>query len=87
MTKWRRVRVVDRSMWGYGPYPRIVSVSVPWICPVCGGPRGEPKEHHFYEGGDWYTCSVWDNPCGHVDKDAAVLAEGAHYWAARGRPR
>lgn len=71
----RTVRIVDRSLWGKGPYPNIVSVTVDWECPVCGGPRGEPHGYNFYEDGDTYHCDTWYNDCGHIDRYDAVLKE------------
>ncbi|MFI9026387.1 hypothetical protein [Streptomyces sp. NPDC053560] len=68
-------RVIDR---GDGPgYTgvRIVTVLVEPECPRCGGPRGKPRNHRFCEDGAWYDVDKWENPCGHVDMYAAVLAE------------
>ena len=71
------VTVVDRSLWGRGPYPLIITVTIADTCPTCGGPRGAPQPHRFHEDGDWYTVDVWQNPCGHVDMYDDVLAEAA----------
>ncbi|ONF62273.1 hypothetical protein AVR91_0238580 [Amycolatopsis keratiniphila subsp. keratiniphila] len=70
------VRVIDRSGWGTSaPYPAIRRVEISRCCPTCGGQRGEPRNHNFYEDGQHLSCDVWDNPCGHVDMHEAVLAE------------
>jgi len=72
----RTVLVVDRSTWGTpNPYPLIRRVDVEWVCPVCGGPRGEPYSFSFYDNGATHTCDRWNNACGHVDKYVDVLEE------------
>jgi hypothetical protein len=58
---------------GWTRYP--VAVEIAGTCPVCGGPRGEPRGHNFYEDGDTFHVNVWDNPCGHVDRYPDVIAE------------
>lgn len=54
---------------------RIVNVTIPDICPACGGPRGNPVQKSFYEDGEIYTVDTWSNPCGHVDKYKDVIRE------------
>jgi hypothetical protein len=82
--KTMTVTVADRAAqnrnWGYGPggAPPLRTVSIAAVCPVCGGPRGEPRLERYHEDGDWYSVSRWENPCGHVDKYTDVLAE-PHY--------
>jgi hypothetical protein len=72
----RTVRVIDRSTWGTSaPYPLIRAVTVAWICPICGGPRGEPQDFPFYENDQALSCDRWQNPCGHVDLYPALLEE------------
>ena len=44
------------------------TVDLEWVCPVCGGPRGEPSGGFSYDGSRRLVVSVWKNPCGHVDK-------------------
>lgn len=56
-----------------------VTVSIPWVCPVCVGPRGEVRQTVSYDGSRRLHCDGWTNPCGHVDKYAAVRAEAAMY--------
>lgn len=72
-----RVQVVDRSGWGKpgGRYPDIKTIEISDRCPVCGGPRGTPEPHTWYEDGETHCCSKWNNPCGHVDNYPAILEE------------
>jgi hypothetical protein len=72
------VRVIDRSGWGTSaPYPLIRTVTVPAVCPKCGGPRGVDtiRGHNFMENDDSHHVHNWDNPCGHLDRYEDVLAE------------
>lgn len=74
------VTVVDRAamnaQWGHGLFRVITrTVKVSDRCPTCGGPRGEPRRVAYYEDGEHYTVDRWTNPCGHVDKYGAILAE------------
>lgn len=50
-------------------------VTLEWVCPVCGGPRGEPHSGLSYDGSRRLYVHQWDNPCGHVDRYAAVRVE------------
>jgi hypothetical protein len=62
-------------------------VTLPWTCPQCGGPRGEPFETTSYDGSRRLGCDGWKNPCGHVDGYAAVRQEAralAESEASRG---
>ena len=69
------VRVIDRGTGrGYNGLA-IRTVTIPAVCPTCGGPRGEATGHYFCEDGAWYTCDRWQNSCGHIDMYSAVLAE------------
>jgi len=56
-----------------GIYGRTVTLT--WVCPVCGGPRGEPFDTISYDGSRRLHVHGWDNPCGHVDKYDAVRKE------------
>jgi hypothetical protein len=73
------VRVRDRaseSPWGVGltrPITKTVTISA--FCPTCGARRGEPRGLNSCDDGAFYWVQVWDNPCGHVDYYADVLAE------------
>jgi len=66
-----KVIIVKREGW---------SVTTPTVeisdkCPVCGGQRGTPTWHHFCEDGEWFTCNIWKNDCGHVDLYEDVIKE------------
>lgn len=52
-----------------------MEVELEWICPVCGGPRGEPHSAISYDGSRRLHCDGWENPCGHVDKYANIRIE------------
>lgn len=71
MPETRTVRIIIRNGW----HMHIESVTVDWFCPVCGGPRGEPRGHNFHEDGEWFFCHQWVNPCGHVDLYPQVAEE------------
>ena len=88
-----RVTIVDRQAlhddWGQpGPTPHMRSylrtVEIGDTCQVCGGPRGTPRNSYRCENDDWYSVSVWDNPCGHLDRYPAVLAEAQTRQARQG---
>lgn len=53
------------------------TVTLNWVCPVCGEPRGEPRPAVSYDGSLRLLCDGWSNPCGHVDKYADVRREAA----------
>ena len=53
----------------------LITVTVRWECPRCGGPRGEVGRAISYDGGRQLSCDGWTNPCGHVDLYRAVRAE------------
>ena len=46
------------------------------VCPTCGGPRGHLFPAISYDGSRRLHCDGWSNPCGHIDKYAAVRQEG-----------
>jgi hypothetical protein len=48
---------------------------VKWICPKCGGPRGQIKKAFSFDGSRRLICDGWINPCGHVDKYDSVRKE------------
>lgn len=54
---------------------RQVEIKLTWICPVCGGPRGEIRKAFSFDGSLRLVCDGWLNPCGHVDKYEAVRKE------------
>lgn len=56
-----------------GFYTRIVTIAD--TCPVCGERRGDVFKIRSYDGSRWMIVDGWKNPCGHVDKYAAVREE------------
>lgn len=52
-----------------------IEVELVWVCPVCGGPRGEPFETISYDGSLRLHCHGWNNPCDHIDKYVDCVAE------------
>lgn len=50
-------------------------VTLEWICPKCGQPRGETFAGRSYDGSRILDVSCWNNPCGHVDKYSDVRKE------------
>lgn len=48
------------------------TITVPWLCIVCGGPRGEAFDTISYDGSRRLGVSGWTNPCGHVESYAAI---------------
>lgn len=53
-----------------------VCVGLFWNCPVCGKPRGDILNNvRSYDGSRILYCDGWYNPCGHIDKYAAVRQE------------
>lgn len=69
------VRVCDRGTGRGYEGVKIRKVTISAYCPECGGRRGEPRNHNFHEDGEWLSVDKWENPCGHVDLYAHVLAE------------
>lgn len=51
-----------------------MDVELEWTCPVCGGPRGEPRDGLSYDGSRRLGVHQWSNPCGHVDTYAEIRA-------------
>ena len=58
-----------------------IDVVLPWTCPACGGPRGEPWVTTFDELTHPLTAHTWLNPCQHFD----YLHEVREEVAQRGR--
>ncbi|WP_367128267.1 hypothetical protein [Saccharothrix sp. HUAS TT1] len=71
----RTVRVQDRQ----DHFPRIVTVTVPWVCPKCGGPRGEVNPTEIPLFGSRRAVDTWRNPCGHIDHHRDVVREAARF--------
>ena len=56
----------------------LITVTLPWVCPTCGGPRGVIRLAISYDGSRRLACGGWTNPCGHVDTYAAVRVVDRH---------
>lgn len=72
-----RVTIMFRNSYtggdGWQYYPLRIEIGDK--CPICGGQRGKPHNHHFCEDGEWFDVDKWENPCGHVDKYKDVYFE------------
>jgi hypothetical protein len=55
----------------------LITVTLRWVCPVCGGPRGEVHPTISYDGSRRLGCDGWTNPCGHLDTYDAIRLEAA----------
>ncbi len=53
----------------------LITVTLRWVCPTCGGPRGRVRPAISYDGSRRLGCDGWSNACGHVDFYADVRAE------------
>lgn len=60
------------------------TVELVWTCPVCQGPRGEPRIAPGAASSP-AAAQSWDNPCGHIDDGVEILAE-ADRLASAGLP-
>lgn len=49
-----------------------MTVTVPWTCLHCGGPRGHPFDTLSFDGSRRLNVHGWHNPCGHVEKYSEV---------------
>lgn len=45
-----------------------IKLSLPWVCRVCGGARGEPFDSLSFDGSRRLIVHSWNNPCGHIEK-------------------
>ena len=52
-----------------------LAVVLVWECPVCHERRGPITDALSYDGSRRLVVSGWVNPCGHVDKYAALIDE------------
>lgn len=52
-----------------------MTIPLPWVCPECGGPRGDIYQTVSYDGSRRLDCDGWMNPCGHIDKYYMVREE------------
>jgi len=57
---------------------KYIMVTIPWLCPECGAPRGEVREVISWDGSRRLGCDGWTNLCGHVDLYSDVCHEGAN---------
>lgn len=59
----------------------LITITLQWLCPACGGPRGKVFRTVSYDGSRRLACDGWRNPCGHIDfySDVRVQAEAAHF--------
>jgi hypothetical protein len=75
------VRVIDRR----AGFAKIIDVTIGTLCPTCGGRRGTPARGNLYSStdGTWRNVDSWQNPCGHTDMYAAVIAEAERLAAVR----
>ena len=53
----------------------LIAITVAWVCPVCGEPRGPVFRTISYDGSLRLGCDGWTNPCGHIDLYADVRRE------------
>ncbi len=51
-----------------------ITLTLPWICLECGGPRGEPFCTVSYDGSRRLSVHGWSNPCGHVESYSVARA-------------
>jgi hypothetical protein len=58
-----------------GDFYTTKHVQLNWVCPKCGGKRGETYRTLSYDGSLRVQCDGWHNPCGHIDKYSDVLNE------------
>lgn len=52
-----------------------MTVTLRWLCPECGGPRGKPFMGLSYDGSRRMNAHCWINPCGHIDYYCDVRKE------------
>lgn len=55
----------------------LLVVTLPWICPICGGPRGNVFKGLSYDGSRRLEVDCWENACGHIDYYENVRGEWA----------
>ncbi|MNY85663.1 putative ATP-dependent helicase DinG [compost metagenome] len=81
------VKVFDRETWQQEQ--RVYEITVDWVCPECGGPRGDIVEQNFHFNGQDFPHHIWQNPCGHKDSHAAALQQAKNVGVSttKGRPK
>ena len=62
----------------------LITVTLRWVCPACGRPRGEIRPAISYDGSQRLACDGWTNPCGHIDTYAAARHEAARTASGAG---
>lgn len=67
--------VIPRTEIHEGYPGNRVTVHLFWVCPVCGGERGEPYDTVSYDGSRRLNVNGWENPCGHIDYYSAAREE------------
>ena len=50
----------------------LITVTVLWECPQCGGPRGDVGRAISYDVSRQLSCDGWTNPRGHVAPGGVV---------------
>jgi hypothetical protein len=55
----------------------LITVTLRWVGPTCGGPRGEIMPAISHDGSRRLGCDGWTNPCGHLDTYDAIRLEAA----------
>ncbi len=55
-----------------------IEITLDWVCPKCGGPRGEPYRTLSFDGSRRLGCDGWINPCGHIDTYSDVRKEAGN---------
>lgn len=74
-SEYRTITVPARVDHGGDPANRL-TVTLRWVCPKCGGPRGEVFETSSWHGDKELTgVQGWQNPCGHTDFYDAIRHE------------
>lgn len=53
----------------------LISITLRWVCPTCGRPRGQLRPATSYDGSRRLACDGWTNSCGHIDYYADVRRE------------
>jgi hypothetical protein len=69
----RRIVTIPGCMNHAGHH--AIQVTVDWVCPECGAPRGEPYKALSYDGSRRLGVDSWRNPCGHIDGYPSVREE------------
>ena len=73
-TDIRTVTIPSRFM--HEGYPGCaIKIVLEWVCPICGGPRGEPFPTISWDGSRRLGVNGWENPCGHIDKYVDARSE------------